>query len=171
MTRCVYIANETVSLVDYQECDNRALYENELDPDTQKGYNNGYVSTFEEFVKEEITQRFFAMILLNATQEIIGAVGISPLDMIADLAIWMFKPYRRHGYGTSAFALLTKYATDTLHITDLHAGVYPDNIGSWKMLEKCGYVPCPASTAKNEPEKHFLTDEELYQLDYVSAHD
>ncbi|MCL2194536.1 MAG: 3-dehydroquinate synthase [Oscillospiraceae bacterium] len=161
--RAVYCSNEVLSLVEYQPCDDRPLYDNAHDPATQRGYNYVLTTTFEEFQQRERKQRFFAMICHNATDEIIGAVGISPPEVEADLAIWMFSAYRKQGLGTSAFALATKYATETLGITELHAGVYPDNVGSKKMLARCGFVPlspCP-------PEKHYLTDEDVCQMDYV----
>lgn len=164
MKRTVYASNKKLSLVEYQITDDRALYEDWLDADTQKGYNSIFVDSFEGFTKREIKQRFFAMIKLNGTGEMIGAVGISPPEIIADLAIWIFKPYRKQGYGTSAFALATKYAVDVLKIDELHAGVYPDNIGSRKMLCRCGYFPY---TSGNVAEKHYLTGEEIVQMDYI----
>jgi RimJ/RimL family protein N-acetyltransferase len=164
MNRIIYTSNNILSLVKYQKCDDRDLYEDWLDPDTQKGYNGVFVESFEDFSKREIKQRFFAMIRLEKTSEIIGAVGISPPETIPDLAIWIFKPYRRQRYGTQAFSLATKYAVDELNINELHAGVYPDNIGSRKMLERCGYIPYPAG---NVAEKHYLTGEEITQLDYI----
>ncbi len=164
MIRKIYISNETVSLVEYHNCDNLALYNNWLDPGTQKGYNGFCVGTFEEFACRDIKQRFFAMIQRGSDKEIIGAVGISPPETIPDLAIWMFKPFRRQGYGTAAFALATQYATDILKITELHAGAYPDNIGSNKMLARCGYVPYPLG---NITEKYYLTGEDIIQKDFV----
>ena len=167
MNRQIYISNEILQLVEHKPCDDCALYENWLDPATQEGYNGIYVTTFEEFKRREVRQRFFAMIRLNSTNEIIGAVGISPPETIPDLAIWIFQPYRRQGYGTSAFALATKYAIENLKITELHASAYENNIGSRKMLLKCGYVPYPAGTAENGTEKHYLTSEEIVQMDYI----
>lgn len=162
--RNTYISNGTLSLVEYRKSDDRALYENWLDPGAQKGYNGIYVTTFANFQRREIKQRFFAMIRVDSTDEIIGAVGISPPETVPDLAIWIFKPYRRKGYGTSAFALATKYATETLKTGELHAGAYPDNIGSQKMLERCGYAPFPDG---NIPEKHYITGEDIVQKDYI----
>jgi RimJ/RimL family protein N-acetyltransferase len=162
--RASYISNDILSLVEYKEIYDRALYEDWLDPETQKGYNTIYITTFEDFQAEEIKQRFFAMIRINNTAEIIGAVGISPPETPPDLAIWIFKPYRWQGYGTSAFALATKYAVEELKITELHAGAYPDNIGSLKMLKRCGYIPYPAG---NVPEKHYITGEDIVQMDFM----
>ena len=164
MNRAVYISNEILSLAEYNKSDDRSLYENWLDPDTQKGYNGVHVTTFVAFQTREFRWRFFAMIRLDSTGEIIGAVGISPLGTIPDLAIWVFKPYRRKGYGTAAFALAIKYAVEYLKFTELHAGAYPDNTGSLKMLERCGYVPYPAG---NVPEKHYITGEDIVQKDFI----
>jgi len=165
MNRKIYTSNEILSFVEYQKSDDRALYENWQDPEMQRGYNGIYFTSFEEFEKRDsLRGRFFAMIRLNSTNEIIGSVGISPPETEPDLAIWIFGPYRRQGYGTSAFALATKYAMDELNIPELHAGAYPDNIGSQKMLKKCGYIPYPAG---NIPEKHYITGEDIIQMDYI----
>jgi ribosomal-protein-alanine N-acetyltransferase len=165
--RAVYISNDVLSLVAYDPCDARALYESWLDPEVQQGFNGVYVTSFDEFTgqkKIDGRTRFTAMIRLDKTGEIIGTVGISPPEDEADLTIRVFKPYRRQGYGTAAFALASKYIVETLKITELHAGAYPDNIGSIKMLERCGYIPNPAG---NVPSKHFITGEDIIQLDYM----
>lgn len=165
MNRNEYTSNDTLSLVEYLKTDDIALYKNWCDPETQQGYNGIYFSSFEEFEsRDSLRNRFFAMIRLSGTNEIIGSVGISPPETIPDLAIWIFKPYRKQGYGTLAFMLATKYAIEVLGITGLHAGAYPDNIGSRKMLEKCGYVPCPVG---NIPEKHYITGENIIQMNYI----
>ena len=104
------------------------------------------------------------MILLNSTGKIIGAVGISPPEAEADLAIWIFKQYRRQGYGTSSFALATTYATEVLGINELHTGCYPGNIASQKMLEHCGFIPNPSG---NVHEKHYRTGNDIVQADYI----
>jgi len=156
--RTVYVSNDILSLVEYKPRDDRMLYYDWLDPDTQRGYNGVHVTTFDEFQSREIRQRFFAMIQLIETNEIIGAIGISPPETTPDLAIWIFKSFRRKGFGTPAFALATKYAIEELKISELHAGAYPDNIGSRKLLERSGFVPYPAG---NIPEKHYITGEDI----------
>ena len=134
MNRNIYISGDIVSLVEYIPCDDdRALYENWQDPEVQKGFNGVSFNTFEEFQQRDSRRsRFFAMIRLNGTDEIIGSVGISPPETEPDLSIWIYKPYRKQGYGTQAFALAAKYATEVLGIQELYAGAYPDNIGSIK---------------------------------------
>lgn len=95
MNRKIYISNKILSLVKYDESDDYSLYENWLDSGTQEGYNGINLGTFEDFVSREIQQCFFAMIRLYGTSGIIGAVGVSPPETITDLAIWIFKPYRK----------------------------------------------------------------------------
>jgi len=175
MSRAVYASNDLISLVEYQPCDDRALYDCWLDPETKKGYN-GYApaASFEEFqqgnqkrledyMNGETEELFFAMIRCNRTGELVGALGISPPPTEPDLSIRIFAPYRRRGYGTSAFALAAKYTTEALRIKELHAGAYPDNIGSQKMLRRSGFAPA----AECPPEKHYLTGEDVIQMDYI----
>jgi len=178
MDRTVFVSNELISLVEYRPCDDRALYDCWLDPETKKGYN-GFVpaASFEEFqrgnqtrledyIDREAKALFFAMIRRKRTGELVGALGIAPgtpPEFEPDLSICIFAPYRRQGYGTAAFALAAKYATEVLHIEELHAGAYPDNIGSQTMLGRCGFVP----VAECPPEKHWLTGEDVVQVDYV----
>jgi len=164
VARIVYASNDLISLVEYQPCDDRALYESWLDPDVQKGFNGIYVTSFEEFASRDKHTRFTAMIRFDQTGEIIGTVGISPPEEIADLTIRIFEPYRKQGYGTAAFALATNYIINELKISELHAGAFPDNVGSRKMLKKCGYIPFPAG---NISEKHYITREVIVQLDYI----
>jgi RimJ/RimL family protein N-acetyltransferase len=118
MNRSIYASNDILSLVEYRKPDDHALYENWCDPEVQRGYNGIYFDSFEEYEKRDsLRSRFFAMIRLNDTGEIIGSVGISPPETIPDLSIWIFKSYRKQGYGTSAFMLATKYAVEEMELT------------------------------------------------------
>lgn len=164
MKRKIYCTSNTLSLVECLPRDDEACYKNWFDKETQNGFNFILDETFDEYCKNESNQRFTAIILRNDDNTIIGSVSISPLNTTPDLAIWLFRPFRRQGYGTLAFSLATKYAVETLHINELHAGVYQDNINSIKMLEKCGYIPFPQG---NLIEKHYLTGENTVQMDYI----
>jgi len=165
MMRHVYTSNEKISLVEHRACDNFVLYHDWFDPETQRGYNGWTPGcNFEEFQQRKASGRFYAMIQCNETGEIAGIIGLSPPEEEADLHIRIFAPYRRQGYGTATFALAAKYATEVLGIKELHAGAYPDNFGSKKMLERCGFVPNPAGSIQ---EKHYLTGEDVIQMDYI----
>jgi len=160
----LYTGDDVVGLVAYQKCDDLALYSDWLDPDTCEGFNGVYVTSFEEFARREVRSRFFAMICLRGTGEIVGAVGLSPPEDLADLTIHVFRPYRGKGYGTAAFALAAKYIFDVLGITEIYAGAYAGNIASRKMLERCGFVPHPAGNLR---EKYYRTGADIVQLDHI----
>ncbi|HAN20070.1 MAG: hypothetical protein A2Y15_05250 [Clostridiales bacterium GWF2_36_10] len=164
MQRKTYISNNQISLVEYLPSDDKNSYNDWLDIETQKGYNYKFNETYDNFSKSGIRQRFYSTIILNSDNTIIGNIAISPINSIPDLAIRIYKPYRKQGYGTMAFMLGTKYAVDILRLDEIHAGCYQDNISSLKMLEKCGYIPFPEG---NQNEKHFLTGEEIVQLDFI----
>jgi RimJ/RimL family protein N-acetyltransferase len=44
-----------------------------------------------------------------------------------------------HGYGTRAVALCTRFAFEELGLEKLKAGVFAENLGSRRMMEKVGY--------------------------------
>ncbi|NLK40013.1 MAG: hypothetical protein GX303_07240 [Clostridiales bacterium] len=60
--RALYISVNKLSLVEYPQTDDRALYDDWLDPDTQIGYNVIFIDMFGDFHARKIRQRFFAMI-------------------------------------------------------------------------------------------------------------
>jgi Acetyltransferases, including N-acetylases of ribosomal proteins len=164
MERKIYISNGIISLTEYLPCDDKYSYNDWLDIETQKGYNFRFNESYENFRRQEVKQRFLASIIHNKNNLLIGEIGISPINTIPDLAIRIYKPFRMQGYGTIAFMLGTQYAIENLNIGEIHAGCYQDNIGSLKMLQKCGYIPYPEG---NQKEKHFISNEDIMQLDYI----
>ncbi len=73
----------------------------------------------------------------------IGSIFLSPEGTEADLAIIVYKLYRKQGYGTAAFSLGATYCFETFGFDFIYAGCYPWKVGSRKMLEKCGFVRHP----------------------------
>jgi Acetyltransferases, including N-acetylases of ribosomal proteins len=164
VSRKIYCQNELVSLVETNDEDYKISYDDWLDADTQKGYNHKFIKSFDEYRSQVYNARFEAMIMRNSDGCMVGEIGVARPEVEPDLAIRIFNPYRRMGYGASAFALATKYALENLDITELHAGAYQDNTGSLKMLEKCGYDPYPEG---NLNEKHYLTGADIVQYDFI----
>jgi len=164
MERKTYIGSDNLSLVEYLSEDDMDSYNNWLDPETQRSYNFAFTDTFEDYAKKVIKQRFLASIMLIKTELIVGTIGLSPEGSTPDLAIWIYKPYRNKGYGTKAFSLGIRYCFDTLKLDKIHAGCYPHNSASKKMLMKCGFIPNPSG---NIDEKHYLTGEPIIQYDYI----
>jgi RimJ/RimL family protein N-acetyltransferase len=164
MHRKIYIKNDVLSLSEYLPSDNYENYNDWLDTDTQNGYNFKINDNFYEFQKREVKSRFNTSIIRSSDGAFIGIIGVSPINTPPDLAIRIFNPYRRQGYGTNAFKLGIKYCFETLKLDKIYAGYYPSNIGSRKILEKCGFQPHPEG---NLNEKHYLTGEDIIQLDNV----
>lgn len=166
MERKVYISDSAISLCEYVESeDDDDCYHCWQDPDTQKAYNYKFTETFEAFSnKRPIKSRFVATIIRCSDHLHIGSIFVSPENTPPDLAIMIYKPFRNNGYGTKAFSLGTRYCFETLGLDRVFAGYYPDNTASRKMLLKCGFQPHPEG---NLSEKHFLTGEDITQLDFV----
>ena len=164
MSRKTYISNSIISLVEYLEIDNIDNYNDWLDKDTQRGFNLEMKYTFGEFLTDGPKNRLISAILLLSKNSIIGNIAISPLGTIPDLAVKIYKPYRNQGFGSMAFFLGTKYAIEHLQLVEIHAGCYSSNIASKKIIERCGYTRNPQGNLK---EKHFITGEDILQLDYV----
>ena len=169
MEREVYLSDDVVSLSEYIESeDDLDCYNCWQDEETQSGYNHKSTETFEEFSKGTIKSRFIATIIRLSDNISIGSIFLSSEDTPPDLAIMIYKPYREKGYGTRAFSLGVKYCFEILALDYIYAGCYPHNIPSMKMLKKCGFQPHPEG---NQKEKHYLTGEEITQLDFIKTND
>ena len=166
MERKVYVSDEILSLSEYIELeDNIDCYNCWQDEETQSGYNHKLTRSYNEWAENtSIKSRFIATIKRLSDNSSIGAIFLSPEDTPPDLAIMVYKPYRGKGYGTRAFLLGAKYCFEVLSLDYIYAGCYPHNLSSMKMLQKCGFQPHPEG---NQYEKHFLTGEDIVQLDFV----
>ena len=166
MERKTYISDNLLSLSEYIDSeDDLDNYNCWQDDETKNGYNHNATETFEEWSRmQQTVPRFIATIVRLSDNVSIGSIFLSPENTPPDLAILIYKPFRKQGYGTRAFSLGIKYCFDVLHLGKIYAGCYPHNIGSMKMLEKCGFQPYPEG---NRNEKHYLTGEDITQLDFV----
>jgi len=166
MDRKTYVSDEVVVLCEYVEAiDDPDLYACWLDEDTQRGYNRAAACTFEEWSQGGgFLHRFIAAIVRRRDGARVGAIFLSPEGAAPDLAIMIYAPYRGMGYGTRAFSLGARYCFDSLSLDFVYAGCYPDNRASRKMLEKSGFQPHPEGDVR---EKHYLTGEDVIQLDFV----
>ncbi|MCL2189939.1 MAG: GNAT family N-acetyltransferase [Defluviitaleaceae bacterium] len=166
MDRKIYISDGEISLSEYIASeDDLAFYHCWKEDERQSAFNHKFTDSFEEWsASTSIKSRFMATIKRLSDNESIGAIFLSPEDSPPDLAIIVYKPYRGSGYGTRAFSLGTKYCFDILSLNRIYAGCYPHNVSSLKMLQKCGFTPHPEG---NVNEKHYVTGEDIVQLDFV----
>jgi len=85
--------------------------------------------------------RFFA---IEIEGEAAGGIGVSRLDDIyrhtGEIAYWLAKRHWNRGIVSQAVDAITRYAFTELDLARLQAGVLAWNVGSIRVLEKCGYV-------------------------------
>jgi len=84
--------------------------------------------------------RFFA---IDVAGEAVGGAGIAPLEDIyrraGEIGYWLAKPFWNRGIVSEAVQALTDYAFTALDLARVQTGVLAWNVGSIRVLEKCGY--------------------------------
>ena len=87
----------------------------------------------------------FAICLANNIP--IGSIGLLlqgesnlPIsESEAEIGYWLGEDFWGKGYVTEATLRVIQYAFEELHLTQLWAGAYEENIASQRVLEKCGF--------------------------------
>ncbi|MGH7476655.1 MAG: GNAT family N-acetyltransferase [Longimicrobiales bacterium] len=72
-----------------------------------------------------------------------GLIGLCGLHLAhehgrAELGYWIGREFWGHGYATEAAAAVVRYGFETLRLNRIHAGHYPHNPASGRVLEKIG---------------------------------
>ena len=77
---------------------------------------------------------------LKATGELIGTSGIQPLEDTGEIEVGynLSERFWRHGYGYECAMGWLQYGFRTHGLDRIVAIADPANIGSWKIMEKCG---------------------------------
>ncbi|HDL01204.1 MAG TPA: N-acetyltransferase [candidate division Zixibacteria bacterium] len=76
------------------------------------------------------------------TKEIIGMIDVNSINKThrrGELGYWLAKPFWGKGIMLEAINLLTDYCFQKMQLERIYAHVQPDNIGSWKLLEKARF--------------------------------
>ena len=82
----------------------------------------------------------FSTMALKSTSEMIGTSGLQPLEESGEIEVGynLAEKYWRQGFGFEcAFAWL-KYGFEVAGLDRIVAVCHRDNIGSWRIMEKCG---------------------------------
>lgn len=88
------------------------------------------------FLQTADPHRTFAIM---AGTDLVGAIGFKNSGESVEIGYWIGRPYWGRGYATSAVRLLVEEAR-RLGIGRLQAELFPDNFGSIRVLEKCGFL-------------------------------
>ena len=86
---------------------------------------------------------FIFGIFIKETSQYIGNIKIGSINQLhrfGDIGLMLGeKTAWGKGFGTEAITLATKYAFEELNLNKLIAGIYANNIGSYKAFLKAGY--------------------------------
>lgn len=97
----------------------------------------------EEMIRRETAgTHLYASIVHSKSKDIIGTAMIFNFNKDArhaEIGYVLNKDYWGMGYGTEAVRLMSNFALESLGLHKLHAQVVDANIGSVRVLEKCGY--------------------------------
>ena len=96
---------------------------------------------------EHILLKPHSFAICLADNQLIGSIGLlfpndSNLPLAAseaEIGYWLGEDFWGKGYVTEATLRVLQYAFEELHLTQLWAGVYEENIASQRVLEKCGF--------------------------------
>ncbi|MFX1376830.1 MAG: GNAT family N-acetyltransferase [Promethearchaeota archaeon] len=120
------------------------------DPIVRKYSRNVIPKTLDEQKKrfesqqEKFSEHISFEIWHKKDKKPIGRIGLGYIDWIngwANVYIWIGeKAYWGKNIATEATELLIDYAFTELNLNKLHGGVIIDNIGSWTVAEKLGFV-------------------------------
>jgi len=146
MERKLFIEDDVLALVQYTKDDDMDLYNCRLDMETQRAFNtkipkeHNMLEQF-PFAQSVWKNPFAAVILEKENNKIIGAVIFSPPPYDDDncLAIYIYNPYRKMGYGARAFYLGAKYCLEEIGVEVVGSSCYENNVASQKMHDKLGF--------------------------------
>jgi RimJ/RimL family protein N-acetyltransferase len=92
-------------------------------------------------MKTEAERGFAAMIIsLKGTEEFIGSGGIQPVKDTSDveIAYHLLPSAWGKGYVTEAAAAILEFGFKTIGLNEIVGVAFPNNVGSWRVLEKIG---------------------------------
>jgi RimJ/RimL family protein N-acetyltransferase len=96
---------------------------------------------------------------LKGSGELIGTSGLQPLEDTGEIEVGynLSERFWRQGYGYEAAMGWLKFGFEKCGLKRIVAVSYPENVGSWKIMEKCGMM-----YEKNEP--HYGIDCVFYAI-------
>jgi RimJ/RimL family protein N-acetyltransferase len=84
--------------------------------------------------------RAFALRLADS-KELVGGCELRLRDCgSASMSYWTFPVFRQHGLATRAVVLVTRYAFDTLGVTEIEVEIEPDNVASRRVAQRAGFT-------------------------------
>ncbi len=173
MERAIICKGDSVSLSILAREDAPALYKIINDPEVHVFLSSPsrIYSLVDEYEWIDNTANVFNRsvnfaILENGTKEVVGVIGINPIEENnrGHVGYYISKDHWGKGYGTSALGMIIKFAFETMNLRKLHTCVYKPNVASQRVLEKNGFTRCGVMKENHFVPGYGYADEFIYEL-------
>jgi len=146
------LTGERIILRPLEKKDAKSLQENINDPDIYRftltiphPYTKENAEWWINHTRDRIEKgnAYELGIALKENNKIIGGLGLCKIEKehdSAEVGYWLGKKYWGNGITTEALELLLDFSFNQLKLHRLHANTLIDNIGSQRVLEKCGFT-------------------------------
>lgn len=133
------------------EIANRDWFESQIDPRAADFYSvQGITAHVEDYLRGFAEGTWQPLVLEEATQGIVGRANLKDIDSAKGCAEVGYRIDRRfcgQGLATLALQQLIHEARQRWQLQYLVGDVYRRNVGSSKVLERCGFVLAPRPAA------------------------
>lgn len=146
----MHLITSRLILREFADEDFAALRAIDADPEVQRyrgaqtiteEQTRAYLQLTKRFAQEQPRTRYPFAIVLATEDTLIGAGGLTITNhewLEAELWYVLNRQYWRHGYTTEAVHALVSFGFQQIQLHRIWAMCHPDNIGSWRVLEKIG---------------------------------
>jgi ribosomal-protein-alanine N-acetyltransferase len=121
----------------------------------------------EKFIEMANQKNPISIFAICFNNEAIGGIGVHPQQDIhqksAELGYWLAEPFWGKGIMSTAVKQMIEFAFNNFDINRLYARPFSSNIGSQKVLEKCGFTH-EATLKKSIYKNGLYLDELIYSI-------
>lgn len=134
-----------VRLREVEEADLPTLFEHQDDPEANgmARFDARSREDFDRHWQKILKDRSNIVRAIEVDGVLVGYIGSWVQDGERDVGYWIGRDHWGHGYATAALAALTRELEDRPILAHVAVG----NVGSIRVLEKCGFERVGASTA------------------------
>lgn len=139
------------------ETQNREWFESHIDARASSFYSmQGVAEHIQAYLADFARGAWHPFVIEDASGEIVGRANLKSIDSpkgCAEVGYRVGEPACGQGLATLALKHLIQQAQARWALTQLVAYVFPENMGSQKVLQRCGFVaeqPAPGDQAPGE---------------------
>ena len=151
----MYLETERLILRDYEDADEEAYFKLKSDSETMYYLQDIQLKTkaegnadFAEVLKDQTSDHrtcYFFHIELKDTHQQVGSIGYTveattPVGKLVGLGYFTYPTFWGKGYTTEALRRILSFAFLKDNVYRISTGCLAENIGSMKVMEKCGLI-------------------------------